>query len=200
MRLVGAVGFGLLLLGIIEVVVFILIAQQIGLGWAFAVAVVGSVLGGWLVRREGVRGWRRFRDAVGERRPPGVEASDGFVGLTGALLLAMPGFVSGAAGLLLLFPPVRTLARTGLRRTAERRIPAAAAGDLFGPRRVRRMPTPEPAPGPTAPPPATGGTASLGRRPAGPAPDATPGSASGSTAGSAPGGDVIEGEIIDPRA
>jgi len=175
MRFVGAVGFGLLLLAVAEVVVFVLIAQQIGAAWALGIALALSVLGGWLVQREGARGWRRFRDAVGERRPPGAEAADGFVGLTGALLLAIPGFLSGAAGLLLLFPPVRAVARAGLRRTTERRIPATTAGDLFGPRRVRREPTPGDRVAPGDPP----------------APTATQ---------PAPSDEVIEGEIIDPRS
>jgi hypothetical protein len=52
--------------------------------------------------------------------------------------------------LLLLVPPVRRLARWRIRAAAERRIPASAAGDVFGPSRVRV------APPQGQPPPATG--------------------------------------------
>jgi UPF0716 protein FxsA len=49
----------------------------------------------------------------------------------------VPGFITDVAGLLLLAPPVRSLARAGVRRATERRISAAAAGQVFGPRFVR---------------------------------------------------------------
>ncbi|WP_174531066.1 FxsA family protein, partial [Micromonospora maritima] len=73
------------------------------------------------------------------------------VGLLGALLLALPGLVSGAVGLLLLVPPLRRLAGGGVRRATERRVSSMVAGDLFGPRRVRvyqgqSQPTPTPTP------------------------------------------------------
>jgi UPF0716 protein FxsA len=63
--------------------------------------------------------------------------SNSLVGLLGALLLAVPGFVTAVAGLLLLVPPGRIVARRGVERWTERRVDAAVAGDLFGPRHVR---------------------------------------------------------------
>jgi UPF0716 protein FxsA len=69
------------------------------------------------------------------------------------VLLAVPGFVSGLLGALLLAPPLRAAARRGLEGWAVRRVPAGVAGDLFGPRRVRvRQGRADPAP----PPPADG--------------------------------------------
>ncbi|PSK62265.1 hypothetical protein B0E53_05830 [Micromonospora sp. MH33] len=112
-----------------------------------------------LLRREGMRAWRGFRAAVESRQPPGQQVTDGLVGLVGALLLALPGLVSGAVGLLLLVPPVRRLARAGVRRATERRVSSMVAGDLFGPRRVRvrrgapqTAPTPEQQPQPVVEP------------------------------------------------
>jgi UPF0716 protein FxsA len=52
-------------------------------------------------------------------------------------LLTVPGFVTGAAGLLLVLPPVRALARRRTQRWAEKRVSAVVAGDLFGPRKVK---------------------------------------------------------------
>ncbi|MET8468065.1 FxsA family protein, partial [Micromonospora zamorensis] len=79
--------------------------------------------------------------------------TDGLVGLAGALLLAVPGLVSGLVGLLLLVPPVRRLARAGVRRATERRVSSMVAGDLFGPRTVRvRQGAPQPTAQPTPPP------------------------------------------------
>jgi UPF0716 protein FxsA len=128
---------GLLLLVVAEIAVFIAVAHAIGGGWALLIMVVASLLGIVLLRREGVRGWRRFRAAAEAGRPPGDQVSHSLVGLLGALLLAMPGFITAVAGLLLLAPPVRALARHGVTRTATRRLSGAMAGDVFGPRRVR---------------------------------------------------------------
>ncbi|MET8067856.1 FxsA family protein, partial [Micromonospora sp. NPDC005313] len=98
-----------------------------------------------------------FRAAAQAGRPPGPEVTDGLIGLLGALLLALPGLVSGVVGLLLLVPPLRRLAGGGVRRATERRVSSMVAGDLFGPRRVRvyrgaPQPAPEPAPAPSPSP------------------------------------------------
>jgi len=68
------------------------------------------------------------------------------VGLLGALLFVVPGFVTDLLGLALLLPPLRRGARVVVRRSIERRFSSAVAGDLFGPRQVRvrvRRTTPE---------------------------------------------------------
>jgi UPF0716 protein FxsA len=138
---------------VLEIVVFVLIAQWIGLAWALAITLATTLLGGWLLRREGVRGWRRFRDAVRDGHPPGRPATDGVLGLTAALLLTAPGFVSDLVGALLLVPPTRHLAGDVVQRLVERRVSPALAGDIFGPRRVkvRRGPATPNVPPPTQP-------------------------------------------------
>ena len=128
---------GLLLLAVAEFAVFVAVAHVIGGGWALLLLVAVSVVGAAWLRREGVRGWRGFRAAAAEGRPPGEQVSRSLVGLFGALLLAVPGFLTAIAGLVLLVPPVRTLVRRGVERAATRRVGATMAGDLFGPRRVR---------------------------------------------------------------
>ena len=174
MRLAARLALLLLVVSAGEIVLLVVIARQIGPALTLGLVVATSVLGAVLLRREGSRGWRRFRAALAERRPPGVEATDGLVGLVAALLLFMPGFVTDAIGLLLLVAPVRAVAGAALRRRAERRISPAAATDLFGPKRVQRMPTPDPAPGT-----GTAGTDAGG--------DGAPVEA-----------EIVEGEIIDP--
>ncbi|WP_192769683.1 FxsA family protein [Plantactinospora soyae] len=176
------VPLALLLTGIVEVAVFVLLGRWIGFGWTILLVVAVSVLGLVLLRREGMRAWRGFRAAAEGGRPPGPQVSDGLVGLLAGLLLALPGLVTGVVGLSLTVPLVRRLARHRVQRAAERRISAAVAGDLFGPRRVRvRRGQPRPD-DPTAPP-AEGPVASTG----GPVP------------GTGGPGPAIEGEIVEPR-
>src|SRR5690349_6607639 len=156
MRWLGLAAAVFVVLAIAEIVVFVLVAKAIGLAWAILIALVTSAVGLWLLRREGTRGWRRFRGAVNEGRPPGREGVDGFVGLLGALLLLTPGFLTDAVGLLLLAPPIRAAARAGVRRAAESRISPSVAGQVFGPRFVRaKRGRPATSPGTPEPPPVT---------------------------------------------
>ena len=140
-------GAGLLVVGLaVEVAALVVVADLIGLPAALLLLAAASLLGMVLLRREGARAWRGFREAAAAGGPPGSRVTDGVVGLVGALLLAVPGLVSAVLGGLLLIPPVRALARGRLRAYAERRLSSAEAGALFGPRqvRVRRVAGPEP--------------------------------------------------------
>jgi UPF0716 protein FxsA len=175
----------LLLTALVEITVFVLLAQAIGFGWAFLLVLVTSTAGVLLLRREGMRAWRRFRDAANAGRPPGDQVTDGVVGLGAGLLLAIPGLVTSVIGLLLAVPPGRILARSAARRAAERRVPSGVAGDLFGPRRVRvRRGAPQPDPGPAG----SSGTPA----------DVVPGPVTaGPPIRGEIEGDVIEGEIVE---
>jgi UPF0716 protein FxsA len=139
-RPLALIPVGLALLSIAEIVVFVSVAHAIGGGWALLLLLAFTVTGLALLRREGIRGWRRFRAAAMEGRPPGADVSNSLAGLGGALLLALPGFVTSLAGLFLLLPPGRVFARRGIENFAGRRLGAAAVGDLFGPRRVKVHP------------------------------------------------------------
>ena len=100
----------------VELFVIIQVGQAIGAGWTVGILVLVSVVGAWLVKREGlgVLGRARARMRAGE--VPGSELTDGvFILFAGALLLT-PGFLTDVVGILLLLPPVRT----GLRRAATR--------------------------------------------------------------------------------
>jgi UPF0716 protein FxsA len=125
------------LLALAEISAFLTVAHLIGGGWAFLLLAGFTLAGFALLRREGIRGWRAFQQSAAAGRPPGAEVVNSLVGLGGALLLALPGFVTGVIGLVLLVPPGRVLGRRAVEKFAERRLGGAAAGDLFGPRKVR---------------------------------------------------------------
>jgi len=120
-----------------ELAAFIGLGNLLGFGLTLLLVALVSLLGVVLLRREGLRAWRGFREAATAGAPPGPRVTDGVVGLGGALLLAAPGLVTGLAGAVLLIPPVRRLARGRVQASAERRMSSAEAGQVFGPRRVR---------------------------------------------------------------
>jgi UPF0716 protein FxsA len=128
-----------------EVAAFIGVGQLIGFPLTVLLVAAVSLLGLVLLRREGLRAWRGFRQAATAGAPPGRQVTDGVVGLGGAMLLAAPGLLTGVAGVTLLIPPVRRLARSGVQARAERGMSSAEAGAVFGPRRVRvQRDSPEP--------------------------------------------------------
>jgi UPF0716 protein FxsA len=174
-RGLARVPLALLLTAVVEIAAFLLVGKTIGFGATVLLVLAASLLGMFLMRREGVRAWRRFRAAAQAGRPPGEHVTDGLVGLAAALLLALPGLVTAAVGLLLTVPPVRRFTRARVQDAAERRVSSAVAGDLFGPRRVRvRRGAPRTADGDTS------AAAPPEPPPGGPQP-------------------VLEGEIIEPR-
>jgi UPF0716 protein FxsA len=120
-----------------EIAAFIVVGHVIGYGWAFLALVALSGFGVWLLRREGVRTWRRFREVSEAGGRPGPQLTRALVGLLGAVLIAVPGFITAVLGLALFVPPVRALAGRGAIGLATRRLAPSVMGDLFGPRRVR---------------------------------------------------------------
>jgi UPF0716 protein FxsA len=127
-----------------EIVAFVGLGNLIGVPLTLLLVFAASLAGVLLVRREGLRAWRGFREAVAAGAPPGPHVTNGMVGLSGALLLAAPGLVSGVAGAALLIPPVRRVVRGRVQARAERRMSSAQAGEVFGPRRVRVVRHPDP--------------------------------------------------------
>jgi UPF0716 protein FxsA len=114
-----------------EIFVIVKVAEAIGVLLTIVLLIAAWPLGGWAMRSEGRMVWRRFNAAVAEGRPPGREVVDGVLVVLGGALLMVPGFISDGFGLLLLFPPTRSLLRAGLLRNLQHRI-VARAGRFVG--------------------------------------------------------------------
>ena len=92
---------------LLEIWVILQVGAVIG-GWpTFWLLVLDSLLGAWLLRLQGRRAWREFRQALTEARWPGDEVVQGALVLVGGTLLLTPGFVTDVVGFLLLVPPSR---------------------------------------------------------------------------------------------
>lgn len=137
---------------IAEIWLLIQVGQAIG-GWqTLLLLVLDSLLGAWLLRREGRRTWRAFRLALTERRVPAREVADGVLVLVGGTLLITPGFLSDVVGLLLLLPPTRAAVRPALTRVLARRL---GVGGLLS-RRPSAYHRPDIIPGEVVDPPPAG--------------------------------------------
>src|SRR5437660_11363370 len=122
----------LIVVPVVEVFVFIEVAQAIG--WLLAVVLLlgTSVLGLRLLRVQGRSAIERVSRAVSERRAPAGAAIDGALGFLGGALLVVPGFVTDVLGALLIVRPTRTLTRRWLsRRYAGRMMSSVATAGRF---------------------------------------------------------------------
>jgi len=100
---------------LIELAVIIQVGEWIGVLPTVAILLVDSLLGSWLLKREGRGAWRRFRQALDQARIPADEVVDGALVIFGGALLLTPGFVTDVLGLLLLVPPTRAIANRAIR-------------------------------------------------------------------------------------
>lgn len=110
------------LVAIVEVVVLVLVARWVGAWPTILLVIATSVLGVWLIRREGSRAWRALQQAVRSGRMPARELADGMLVLVGGTLLTGPGFVTDLVGLLLVLPFTRPVARNLLAAVISRRM------------------------------------------------------------------------------
>ena len=140
------------LIPLAEIWAILQVGQLVGPWWTIALLVLDSMIGAWLIKREGGRAWRALREALQHGRMPARELADGALILIGGTLMLSPGFVLDLAGILLILPFTRPVARRLLTSVVERRLivtPAFGAG--FGPGGFDQGNGRRPGPGPEGP-------------------------------------------------
>jgi UPF0716 protein FxsA len=94
---------------LVELYVLVSVAGVIGVLPAITALLAVSVLGVWLVKREGIGVLRRMQATAGRGEMPTDEMVDGGLLVVAGALCIVPGFVTAALGLLLLVPPLRRI-------------------------------------------------------------------------------------------
>lgn len=120
---------------LIEIYVIVQIGQVIGVWWTILLLIADSILGSWLIKREGGRAWQALSEALAHHRMPAKELADGMLILVGGILMLTPGFVLDFLGLLFILPFTRPVARRLLTGVVSRKLSAGAftATGGFGP-------------------------------------------------------------------
>lgn len=116
MRLALFIAF--LVVPLTELAIIVQVQRLIGLDWTLLALLAISIAGAVLVKREGVKAWRRFWEATADGRLPAAEVVDGALLLFAGALLLTPGFLTDAVGLALLVPASRRVVNRGLRSRA----------------------------------------------------------------------------------
>jgi UPF0716 protein FxsA len=127
-----------------ELYVIIKVGELIGVLPTLILLLADAILGSMLLKHEGRGAWRRFNQALAERRFPGREVIDGALIIVGGTLLLTPGFLTDVFGLFLLLPPTRAIARRVLKRLTIGRF--AIVGMGAGPGTFTHRPSGEPRP------------------------------------------------------
>ncbi len=110
-----------LVVPIAEIWVIIQVGQAFGAWQTLVLLIAESLLGGWIVRREGRRAWRALRQSVDSGRLPNRELTDGALVLVGGTLLLTPGFLTDVVGFFFVLPFTRPFARRVVTRWLARR-------------------------------------------------------------------------------
>ncbi|WP_061292759.1 FxsA family protein [Herbidospora cretacea] len=122
-----------LVVPVVEIWLLIQIGEVIG-GWTtVGLLIADSLLGGWLVRREGRRAWSALQKAIESGRMPDKELADGALIVAGGALLLTPGFFTDIFGFFMILPFTRPFARRGAAWFLGRRVKAMAARSPYAP-------------------------------------------------------------------
>ena len=84
---------------LVEIWVILQVGQLVGPWWTIVLLVLDSMLGAWLIKREGGRAWLALREALARGRMPAREIADGALILIGGTLMLSPGFVLDILGI-----------------------------------------------------------------------------------------------------
>jgi UPF0716 protein FxsA len=118
------------LVALAELVVLVLVASWIGIGWMILAMLGTSALGAMLLGRQGTKALGELRDRARTRRPAGRELGNAGLVAIGGLLMLLPGFLTDLVGLLCLLPGTRDVVRALLLRTAYSRLPDRMRGPV----------------------------------------------------------------------
>ncbi len=122
-RAVGLLVLVFVVVPIAELFVLVRVGGEIGVLNTIGLLILISVVGAWLVKREGMGLLARMQAQLGAGRMPTNELIDGFLIMFAGALLLTPGFLTDLTAILLLLPPVRAGVRTALKRRFSRRLP-----------------------------------------------------------------------------
>ncbi|MCB1532212.1 MAG: FxsA family protein [Alphaproteobacteria bacterium] len=104
-----------IILPLLELMVFASVGEEIGLINTLLLALITAIIGGALVRHQGMQTIMAMRDAAERGKVPLSELFDGFCLVVAGATLITPGFITDTIGFLLLIPAVRGAVKSYIR-------------------------------------------------------------------------------------
>ena len=100
-----------ILIPISELMVFVSVSDEIGLGTALLISLLTAIIGGAIVKYQGIQTMSAANQSLQKGHVPSKEMFDGFCLIAAGATLITPGFITDALGCALLIPAFRNLLR-----------------------------------------------------------------------------------------
>ena len=107
---------------LIELYLLLFLGTFIGFWPTVAIVLVTGTLGAALAKREGLRVWHSYRDALAQGRLPDEGIVGGLLVLLGGALLITPGMLTDLCGFFLLVPSTRRLLATKIQAVIAKKL------------------------------------------------------------------------------
>ena len=108
-----------ILVPLLELAVFAQISRFIGLGTTLVMCLITAILGGTMVRRQGLQTMASAQDKMRKGSMPSDALFDGLCIVAAGAMLITPGFITDIIGFSLLAPPVRKIIRKKISESAK---------------------------------------------------------------------------------
>ena len=105
-----------ILIPLMEIYVFMQVGEMIGLGTTLFLALFTAILGGAIIKHQGITTLQAVSQSMRQGKMPVTELFDGFCLIAAGATLITPGFVTDTIGFLLLIPPFRRILQTFVSR------------------------------------------------------------------------------------
>lgn len=107
---------------IAEIYVLLAAGSAFGVFPVIAACIATAIIGGWVIRLQGLAAINAARNDLDAGRPPIASAVDGALLVVAAPFLMTPGFLTDAVGFALLTPPFRRFLGRVILREIKKRI------------------------------------------------------------------------------
>lgn len=115
----------------LELALLLQVGAWLGFWPTFGLVVLTALLGGFLLKREGLRVWREWQRALAEMRLPEEGITSGLLVLVGGTLLMTPGVLSDLTGIALLIPPIRMVVARAIEARVKARMERGGTASVF---------------------------------------------------------------------
>jgi len=114
-----------------EIMVFFAVGEHIGFFTALMLAFLTAILGGIIVKYQGLKTILSVRGSLGKGKLPAGALFDGLCLVAAAAMLITPGFITDILGFSLLIPPVRAVLRALIAKRTTLFTPAKGESDAY---------------------------------------------------------------------
>ena len=116
------------IISLLEVYAFTTVGSEIGVLNTLLLCIATAILGGYVVRRQGLEALMKVQNSLRTGKMPVNEIFNGFFIVIAGVLLVTPGFITDILGFSLLFPPFRSILRSFLSKNVNFNVHAGQTG------------------------------------------------------------------------